>query len=578
MKDNKFYIIIPSYNNESWVEYNIASVLNQSYQNYRVLYIDDCSTDQTYQKVCDIVKDDDRFTVIRREENKGATYNYFFELENYLDDDQGIVLHLDGDDWLFDEEVLNRLNNLYIEKDLWMTYGGMYCYTGKNYLDKANPQNTPYPDFIVKNKLYRKDIWRASLLRTYKTFLYKSFDRNDLYSNLDNKLYWHASDLAFQFSYLEMCPKDKIGVVEFPAYVYNQSKSNSERTRERESSDNAKYEIEIRNRKRYKEGLSGKKLPQINVYYDYLEYMHTTKDFTYCYKQDDLGDYDMVFIGDWEIPNYVSGKIKVKSGVPVIARLLEQKAFFKNEIYNCVLENYEKFDLILTHDKDLLEKLPNTQFVPAADVITFNRLPNPNGLPPFNSPEFHSFELPENIFQIYKKTKLVSVIASDKTFLPGHVRRLNFLNTIKNDIDVFGTCQNALFGGIKRQSISKFEGLKDYAFSVAIENLSHEVDDYYFSEKIVDCFITGTIPIYYGCPNIGKFFDERGILIFTNERELRDIIDNLSMELYESKLEYVKKNFEKSLTYNLTNDLMYKNYYKDILEDIESCKKNKKLY
>jgi hypothetical protein len=395
---------------------------------------------------------------------------------------------------------------------------------------------------------------------------------------IDNKLYWHASDLAVQFAFLEMCPREKVGVLDFPAYVYNQSKGNSDRTRERENADNAKYEIEIRNRKRYKEGLSGEKLPQINVYYDYLEYMHTTKDFTYCYKQDEKGEYDMVFIGDWEIPNYVNGKIKVKQDVPVVARLLEHRSFFKDEIYNCVLENYEKFDLIYTHDKSLLEKLPNTQFVPAADVITFNRIPNPNGMPPFNAPEFDSYELPDDVFQMYKKTKLVSVIASDKTFLPGHVKRLNFLNTIKDKIDVFGTCQNALFGGIKRQSVSKFEGLKDYAFSVAIENLSHEVDDYYFSEKIVDCFITGTIPIYYGCPNIGKFYDERGILIFRTQEELQAIIDSLSMELYESMLEYAKINFEKSMKYNITNNSMYENYYKEILFNFNEYTHNKKLF
>jgi hypothetical protein len=46
-------------------------------------------------------------------------------------------------------------------------------------------------------------------------------------------------------------------------------------------------------------------------------------------------------------------------------------------------------------------------------------------------------------------------------------------------------------------------------FHVAIENVSH---DDYFTEKIIDCFLTRTIPVYWGCPNIGTFFDADGII------------------------------------------------------------------
>lgn len=564
----KFKIITPSYNNQDFVEYNIASILNQTHQNFEVLYIDDASTDETYQRVYDIVKDDKRFKVIKRLENKGATYNYFFELEDYLNNDEDIVLHLDGDDWLFDDNVLHNINKLYEDNDLWMTYGGMYCYTGQDYLEKANPQNTPHPDFIINNKLFRKDVWRASLLRTYKTFLYKSFNKQDLYSLLDNKLYWHASDLSFQFPFLEMCPKDKVGVIEFPAYVYNQSKGNSERTRERESQDNAKYEIEIRSRKKYKEGLSGEKLPQINMYYDYMELTNIPKKFSYCYKIGETGEYDAVLIMDWEIPNWINGNIKVKKDVPIIARLAEHSSYWKYEIRDAVLKNYDKFDVIFTHDKKLLETLPNTRFMPAADCIVFNRLPNPvPGFEPFKcDPNNAEFELPEDVFQIYNKSKLVSVMASDKAWLPGHVQRLKFLDKIKHRVDVYGTCQKVLFGQETRKE-TKFLSLRDYAFSIAIENLSHEVDDYYFTEKIVDCFTTGTVPIYYGCPNIGKFFDTRGILIFRNDEELSNILDNLSMDLYYSMMEYIQYNYEVSMKMNLTNDLAYEYYYKDVIDN-----------
>ena len=70
------------------------------------------------------------------------------------------------------------------------------------------------------------------------------------FSKIDNKLFWHASDLAFQFSYMEMCHKDKIGVLNFPSYVYNQYPKNQERTKQRESADNSIYENEIRNKRK----------------------------------------------------------------------------------------------------------------------------------------------------------------------------------------------------------------------------------------------------------------------------------------------------------------------------------------
>ena len=74
MKKNKFKIIIPSFNNENWIEYNVASIINQTYQNYDVLYIDDASSDETFNNVNSIVKDLKNWKVIKNELNKGAAY------------------------------------------------------------------------------------------------------------------------------------------------------------------------------------------------------------------------------------------------------------------------------------------------------------------------------------------------------------------------------------------------------------------------------------------------------------------------------------------------------------------------
>jgi hypothetical protein len=115
-----------------------------------------------------------------------------------------------------------------------------------------------------------------------------------------------------------------------------------------------------------------------------------------------------------------------------------------------------------------------------------------------------------------------------------------------------------------REIPSKIDALREYMFSVAIENVS--CDDNYFSEKIIDCFLTGTVPIYHGCIHIGEFFDIRGILYFENQKQLDDIINNLSEQKYYEMLPYIKDNFERSHKWPLDNDMTYDMFYKKIIE------------
>ena len=108
--ENKFLIIVPSFNNEEWVETNVASILNQTYTNYRVVYIDDASTDQTYNKVFSIVNSLPNWKVWKNETNKGAAFNYIDSPKWLHPQDNEILVHLDGDDWFYDEHVLDKLN------------------------------------------------------------------------------------------------------------------------------------------------------------------------------------------------------------------------------------------------------------------------------------------------------------------------------------------------------------------------------------------------------------------------------------------------------------------------------------
>lgn len=98
-----------------------------------------------------------------------------------------------------------------------------------------------------------------------------------------------------------------------------------------------------------------------------------------------------------------------------------------------------------------------------------------------------------------EKEKLISVITSRKAFTQGHVDRLRFIEKLQNKygdkVDIYGHgfCD---FN-------DKWDVLAQYKYHIAIEN---SCTDYYWTEKIADCFLAETFPLYHGCTNIGDYF------------------------------------------------------------------------
>ena len=154
--------------------------------------------------------------------------------------------------------------------------------------------------------------------------------------------------------------------------------------------------------------------------------------------------------------------------------------------------------------------------------------------------------------KIYEKSKKLSIVASAKRMTHGHVLRHQIIQYFNNDIDIYGRIYNPIE--------YKLDGLKDYAFSLTIENTKK---DYYFTEKLIDCFMTGTVPIYWGCPSIGNFFNTDGMIIFDNINDLQKILDGLSFEKYNNMIDAIADNFEKAKEYLIAEDYIYKNYIKN---------------
>ena len=147
--------------------------------------------------------------------------------------------------------------------------------------------------------------------------------------------------------------------------------------------------------------------------------------------------------------------------------------------------------------------------------------------------------------EICKKTKLVSMIASNKRMCNEHIYRQQIIQKYSNRCDHFGR-------GFKEISEKK-DGLSDYCFSIVVENATYPN---MFTEKITDCFMTGTIPIYHGIENIGDFFDIDGIIKLTDNFKIED----LSFDLYYSKMDSIIKNLDYSLNLLSSEDYIFRNF------------------
>lgn len=156
---------------------------------------------------------------------------------------------------------------------------------------------------------------------------------------------------------------------------------------------------------------------------------------------------------------------------------------------------------------------------------------------------------------IPEKTKLVSMICSPKDYSEGHKFRLKIAKELQPYLDLYGGAHGSIRPGEGSGAHrDKKEAIDPYMFSVVIENDSYPG---YFTEKITDCFARGTVPIYYGDPEICKYFDCDGIILYTNK-----ILDKLSKELYNSMKNAIYNNIKIITEMPMSEDYFYTTYIK----------------
>jgi hypothetical protein len=215
--------------------------------------------------------------------------------------------------------------------------------------------------------------------------------------------------------------------------------------------------------------------------------------------------------------------------------------------------NHQYFTAILTWNEELLNEVPN--------AILFN-----------HNARNTSDEYVESFRHILDKKFEVSFLAGAKTLVEGHILRQEIFK-LGDQITIPKKWYHTLpdfnqddfnKGGIGRPATA-WEGkticYNEPMFHVAVENVKA---NNWYTEKIGEAFSTKTLPIYWGCPNIGDFYDSRGIITFESKDELVDIVNNLTPELYYEMKPYIDHNYEVAFHDNFEYKL--DNFFKELIE------------
>lgn len=212
-------VVVVSYNNINWCWKNLQSILTQNYSNYRVIYVDDCSTDGTGDAVEKIIKEfseEKRVLVIHNKKRAGtALANHYKAIHDHCKNEE-IVVCVDGDDWLAHNQVLNVVNETYSANNIWLTHGTLAEY----HLDNRNGRtdwSIPIPSEIVQKNAFR-EFRCATHLKTFYAWLFKKIkDEDFLYEGV---FYPVTGDQAMIFPMIEMAA-ERHAFIPQVLYIYN---------------------------------------------------------------------------------------------------------------------------------------------------------------------------------------------------------------------------------------------------------------------------------------------------------------------------------------------------------------------
>jgi len=250
----KLVIFTGVYNGQDYIDRCIKSIKSQNYQNFDCYVCDDMSDDDTVKNALLSIDGDSRFSVISRNEKMWGLHNIYDMIHRKEILDTDICIVVDGDDFLPDEFVFDRIVNEYISKDTWLTYGSFNQIKDNKLIDGWSRE--------TDSNNIRESEWVATHLRTFYVGLFRKIKREDLIDIDTGDFYQYSADMAMMFPMIEMAG-DHAHYLESINYTYNDMSPINEY---KVNSDSQLHCAErIRSRKKYQ------KLDQLQISPDVLE-------------------------------------------------------------------------------------------------------------------------------------------------------------------------------------------------------------------------------------------------------------------------------------------------------------------
>jgi glycosyltransferase involved in cell wall biosynthesis len=213
---HRFKIIVPSFNCLDYIGRSLRSIEDQTFKDYDVCVVDDCSTIQGQREIILDYCNRNGWKYIFNAKNEGALFNIVQSIRYLECQDDDVIAILDGDDWFSHSAALEHLYQVYTDHDVYITWGQCEIYPeGKTAMKYAQP----VPDMVVDQKLYRDIPFVFWHLNAFKYYLWKHIEDADL-RDADGRYLQLMYDKAILFPMLEMAGK-KLKFVAETNYVYN---------------------------------------------------------------------------------------------------------------------------------------------------------------------------------------------------------------------------------------------------------------------------------------------------------------------------------------------------------------------
>lgn len=580
-------IIMPVYNTEEeYLREAIESILNQTFVDFELIIVDDGSTNNAKDTIFSYI--DERIKYFYQE-NRGAGA----ARNKGLSESKGkYIIFMDSDDWL-NLRICEKLFLKAEEKDLDILLFGMYTFDNKNktinIFDDLAMFDSKFDDAIFN---FKPPFKFNKLFQVSNTCCAKLFRRDFFKKN--NLVFFEGlifEDTEFFFRYIFKA--EKISILRDNSYFYRQNISHSVTTNK-----NEKHLGLIEIFKLIEQSLlENNAFEQFKIqYYKYkfttLRYIYNRidKEFKKEFKRLILKD-----LQDTKLTNSEFGKL---SKYPPLLYKTFLYNRFRYEVKSIIIQLLNFFNIRINNKKKLVRvsyswfsdnKRNNfetsdikitTDKVKKCDLFIALNAPKENinikakqaWVFTFEPPVIESSGIFKDNFYRYDRaytsypgneddniinstalsewhigktyTELLTLkpvakndeviwVTSNLNWLEGHQKRLQFIDYVKKNTNY------KLYGRGINPIKSKYEVYKNAKYAIGVENTYAED---YWTEKLADSYLAYCMPIYYGCPNITKYFPKESMIIIDIEKpdEAEQIIQNaIDEDLYTKNFKYI---------------------------------------